>query len=237
MKRENEVRCIDSVRELYPKAVFDNVGSDAFHAIFDTVKPNHNANDFPDFLFNGGALEHFEISAGKEDRKGSSFKKEQAKNQREYQKEAAEARKAFMESKWDPYTLRTMVHTHKYADFSYDWFLKSLEKNLESHLRSLSKSKFVGKTVAFLIENQSGQLTIWEGNRSIGSQCIAQDLGILKIFRKAAGKVRYVFYVSANRLECLDLLKIDDLIKSAPSGLDIRIGRVIAPSINIYLDF
>lgn len=236
MERKNETECIENILELYSKAVFDNVGKTAFHAIFDTVKPNNRVNDFPDFFFEGGVLEHFEVSAGKEGRKGSSFKIGQAKSQREDNKETEEANKVFMESERHPQTCYVLSQTHKYENFSYQCFLESLKKNLESHIRSFLKSGAVGKAVVFVIENQSGQLTVWKDGRFIGFQCLAQDRGALEILREAAGKVRYVFYVSADRLECIDLSKIEGLIKSAPSGLDIRVGRKIEASIHLYID-
>ena len=42
-----------------------------------SAKPNIDSNTFPDFVIDGGGIEHFKITSSKETKKGANFKKEE----------------------------------------------------------------------------------------------------------------------------------------------------------------
>lgn len=81
MKRgEREQECLYQVREILRTKVcflcvekIEDIVSDIMSA-----KPNRHANDFPDFVFEGGFIEHFQVTAAKETTKGSSFRKKES---------------------------------------------------------------------------------------------------------------------------------------------------------------
>ena len=50
-----------------------------------TATPNPKSSLFPDFLFDGGFIEHFQVTAAKEDKKGSALKKDESIFEKECQ--------------------------------------------------------------------------------------------------------------------------------------------------------
>ena len=79
MQGEREMQCLERVRQSkkswhiygisYEESILlDKIISDAI--------PNAESNQFPDFLFEGGYIEHFQITSSKTTRKGSQHQKE-----------------------------------------------------------------------------------------------------------------------------------------------------------------
>lgn len=60
--------------------IYANCESETISQILFSAKPNANSNSFPDFVFSGGGIEHFEITSSKEPGKGSVFKIEESIN-------------------------------------------------------------------------------------------------------------------------------------------------------------
>ena len=46
-----------------------------------SAKANPDGNAFPDFVFDGGGIEHFELTSSRETKKGSAFRLEEKRNQ------------------------------------------------------------------------------------------------------------------------------------------------------------
>ena len=67
---------------------------DLIKRIFLIANSNPDPNKFPDFTFDGGFVEHFEVTSSHSDRKGSKMKKEQYA----LQKEAEEKEKNLIEA-------------------------------------------------------------------------------------------------------------------------------------------
>lgn len=66
MLHKQEKDCFERVKKL-AKAKNDT----RLLAILNKVTANSESNSFPDFMFDGGFIEHFQVSAANENKKGS----------------------------------------------------------------------------------------------------------------------------------------------------------------------
>ena len=65
MRGEKEQQCFEKVRQVAYKK-----DDKLFLGILEKAEPNPQKNEFPDFIFDGGFIEHFQVSAANETRKG-----------------------------------------------------------------------------------------------------------------------------------------------------------------------
>ena len=146
--RQNELYCLKRIKDSFIcskglEKVFDNSDYLTVKSILNSARQNENHSDFPDFFFDGGIIEHFEVTASDETRKGSQYKIDDAYCQRENDKHFKQLDKEFVESPHHPGTMRTETVEDTHECFSYESFIKSFKRNVEHHLDSLKKSKYV----------------------------------------------------------------------------------------------
>lgn len=240
--RQNELDCLDKIRNSFivchdDKKVFDNSDYFVMKSILDSAYKNENSNDFPDFFFNGGIIEHFEVTASNETSKGSQYKIDDAYCQRENDKLFKKLDKEFIGSPHRPGTMRTETVEDTHECFSYESFIKSFKRNAERHLVSLKKSKYVNEVVVFLIEQQSASLGVYVNNVFNRFYKLSEDKNILEYIKKTLTDINYIIYIATDRYEVIDLSKIDALIQRAKVGLDIRGGRQRNITTKLYIGF
>lgn len=239
--RQNEVDCLNQVKDsfIYFKGIkkeFDNSNHLIMESILNSARQNENHNDFPDFFFDGGIIEHFEVTASDEKHKGSQYKIDDAYCQRENDKHFKQLDKEFIKSPYHPGTMRTETVDDTHECFSYESFIKSFKKNVEHHLDSLKKSKYVNEVVVFLIEQQGASLGVYINNIFNRFYMLNEDKNILEYIKETLTDVDYIIFVATDRYEVIDLSKIDVLIRIAKIGLDIRGGRQKNVSLKLYID-
>lgn len=239
--RQNELYCLKRIKDsfIYFKGlekVFDNSDYLTVKSILNSARQNENHSDFPDFFFAGGIIEHFEVTASDETRKGSQYKIDDAYCQREKDKHFKQLDKEFIESTHHLGTMRTetVEDTHEY--FSYESFIKSFKRNVEHHLDSLKKSKYANEVVVFLIEQQGASLGVYINNIFNRFYILSEDRSILEYIKETLTDVDYIIFIATDRCEVIDLSKIDVLIQRAKTGLDIRGGRQKNVSLKLYID-
>lgn len=143
MKRgEVEQQCFDYIKSkvfsiqniCYVCSIKDD---ELIEKIFQTALPNPEPSRFPDFVFDGGFIEHFDITSSHSNRNGSTMKIEQ----HSLQKEAEVKEKALMDemSETPCYDGQTMITDKWHSKHSYDDFCLSFKKNWEKHIDSLEK--------------------------------------------------------------------------------------------------
>lgn len=213
MSKKEEKECLSKVIDVISKnkessLIFANVNIESFLAILSSAKSNEEHSKFPDFLFDNGCIEHFSVSSSKEDKKGSSFRKELALKSKEQEKHLKEE---FAELPFEKNTFSIISSTNVYTNFSYEWFLESFKRNYSSHIRSLNKVKQEYKEVVFLIEHKAPRMIVQKHSKSPWYQ-LNKDKRILEYLKENRGNVRYVIYFIVNAVEIIDLAKIDSLI-------------------------
>ena len=231
MSRQDEIRCLDRVRSAYSNAFgikidFDNTDN-SFYSLLASCRSNPAENVFPDFICEGGAMEHFLIGSTKEGRKGSEFMRLE---RRESERQSAfidDEKRTFVLSSLNCGTVRTASITTRFEGFSYGDFLKSLERNWSNHVGSLKKSNRKYGVVAFLMEQQTPRMCVFKNGRFSHFYVISQDKNALSILAKHSDDVRYAVYFVADSIEVIDLTKLPLVMANARENEDIRGGRLI----------
>ncbi len=239
--RQNELYCLKRIKDSFVyfngiEKVFDNSDYLTMESILSSAHQNESHNDFPDFFFGGGIIEHFEVTASDETRKGSQYKIDDAYCQREKDNHFKQLDKEFIESPHHPGTMRTETVEDTHECFSYESFIKSFKRNAEYHLDSLKKSKYVNEVVVFLIEQQGASLGVYINNIFNRFYMLSEDRNILEYIKETLTDVDYIIFIATDRYEVIDLSKIDALIQRAKTGLDIRGGRQKNVSTKLYID-
>lgn len=242
--RQNELNCLNLIKDnffmLSQKAnkVFDNSDFPKMAKILDGARHNENHNDFPDFFFDGGIIEHFEVTSSNEtNKKGSEYRTEEASNKRKTDNYFKQCDKEFIKGPHKPNTMRTATVEETYECFSYDGFVKSFKKNSEKHLNSLKKSNYKKQIVVFLIEQDSGALTVYEHNHINGFYKLSEDKKLLQYVKDAFVDVDYIIFKAPDMYEIIDLAKIDSVISAAKDELDIRPERQTNTSLRVYINY
>ncbi len=239
--RQNELYCLKRIKDnfIYFKGiekVFDDSDYFTMASILKSAFQNENHNDFPDFFFDGGIIEHFEVTASDETHKGSQYKIDDAYCQREKDKHFKQLDKEFIDSPHHPGTMKAETVEDTHECFSYESFIKSFKRNVEHHLDSLKKSKYANQIVVFLIEQQGASLSVYINNIFNRFYMLSEDKNILEYIKEILTDVDYIIFVATDRYEVIDLSKIDVLIQRAKTDLDIRGGRQKNVSLKLYID-
>ena len=155
MRGEQESCCLAWVKEhLYgPDTRFFCHDKRKIAAILKRAKPNLEASKFPDFVFEDGFIEHFQITASKENKKGSCHKQTQAEFHREMDCIQENLRQELEKS---PLPIKNTISTTSYKmippEYSYEKFQSSFRKNWEHHIHSLEKYTGAKNIGIFLVE-------------------------------------------------------------------------------------
>ena len=241
--RQNELLCLNKIRNNYIfsrgmnfNKVFDNCDYFVMKSMLNSARQNDNHDIFPDFFFDGGIIEHFEVTASKESNDGSKYKVDDARFRRENEKYFDQLDKEFKESPPNPGTVKTesVINTHE--GFSYEYFVKSFKRNAERHLASLSKSEFLNQVVVFLIEQQSAALSIYSNNKFDRFYKLSEDKNLLSYIKETFSGVNYIIFNVTNSYEIIDLSKIDSMIAVAKENLDIRGERQKNVTLKFLID-
>lgn len=239
--RQNELYCLKRIKDSFIcfkglEKVFDNSDYLTMESILRSAHQNEKHSDFPDFFFDGGIIEHFEVTASDETRKGSQYKVDDAYCQREKEKHFKQLDKEFMESPHHPGTMTTQTIEDTHECFSYESFVKSFKRNVENHLKSLRNSQYVNQVVVFLIEQESASLGIYINDVFNRFYKLSEDKKLLQYIKETLTDVDYIIFNATDAYEVIDLSKIDLMIARAKENLDIRGGRQKNVSIKLYID-
>ena len=174
------------------------------------AKANNNLNDFPDFIFDNGFIEHFQITSSKVTRKGSG----QIIKEKDFEREVKDKQDKFVRMCNDTPSygeVRSCVSTMKFPVHSYEYLVQSFKQNCEHHLESMHKYKGAKDIGIFLIENSEMTLTMlenifvgWKDGMSHGDlrkqqsfSCyrLSRDKKLLNYLYELRNELKYVIYV------------------------------------------
>ena len=243
MARQNEILCLNQVRKAFASPVsspslFCNADNERILGMLKSARENDKPNEFPDFICDGGFIEHFEVSPSKEGRKGSTFKREKSKAESETKEQFKEWDAVFLASEAKPHTMQTASIENRYEGFSHLAFIASLRRNVSAHLDSLKKQGLTGlANTAFMGENSGAKLCVYEGGAFSRFYTIRSDREALEVLRLCSPLVCYFIFVAGDSVEILDLSELDELILAAPEHLDVRSGRLRDIDLKVYIDW
>ena len=238
----NEVECLKYVIDacsgkINSEIAFDNVDNDTeLLKQLNEVKPNPHSSEFPDFLSGDVIVEHFSITSSKENRKGSSFKKEQNINNIETEAQIKEWQESCNNMPFDRNTIRTTKIENTYTDLSYNNLIDSLDRNLFHHIESLKKYNSKDRKVIFLIELQDALMGIYRHNTFYKFYELYKDKNALDIFKLYLDLLDIIIFRANDRIEIIDIKSFNELYDHSYCEKDIRGGRLRSISLLSKID-
>jgi len=169
---------------------------------------NLENSGFPDFIFEDGFIEHFEITASDEGSKGSDYRRTEAKHKRALSKATQGA-----------------VLRPQHSSWSYDNLKKSLQRNWENHIESLQGSldKIQSSTTkVFMMEHLEMNIEMFENvyaytddysikQRHFRYYSLSHDVEMLDYIYNFRDKVDYVIYRHNSGVEVIEIANIPNL--------------------------
>ncbi len=245
VRGDEENNCLQLIRfhwsEMEFSGLSDSDKSELKHAIF-TSMPNQQSSMFPDFVFDGGFVEHFKITASRESRRKGSEQKRQESN---FQKECATAFRE-MKNKLDqqpPEHLPTgqvklFSESHEMfsPEYQYEFYISSFQNNFTHHINSLQKYSETQETGIFLIEYTGALLKVMkDGYFTKRFYSPSLDIKILHFLQSYKDILQYIVFTDGQHCEALSLKNIESVIEKIPDRIYFEFGRLRNIHLNIAL--
>ena len=231
MRGEKEQKCLEIVkldcRNNYPHRFFglNYEEVEELNQILNETKANEELSEFPDFIFDNGFIEHFQITSSKEEiGKGSEHIKEINKFEGKIRKEKLkiQADKNFTSKHW----------TMKYPEHSHKYLVNSFMKNWNSHLEGFQKYKGKKDVSIFMIQYSDMALEMYENvyeywidgmsngdlrkPEKLNCYRMSRDKKILKYMYEFKDKIKYVIFVYGEKCEGIKLENIPYILGLIP---------------------
>ena len=230
MQRQQEKECFERVKKL-AKDKNDT-----------RLLSNSESSLFPDFLFDGGFIEHFQVSATNENKKGSKHNIAVNDFERESKTTFEQERNEFLQSppRKNPvigtYDMKVVKREMTCPEYSYENFVKSFKRNFEKHIKSLQKYKGDKSIGIFLIELVGANITIMRNNCFRAFYRLAVDQELLTYINQYTEHLKFIIFASADSYEILELNEIPKLLDNLPHGLTFGVGRFINEKLCLFID-
>lgn len=237
MQRQQEKECFELVKKLAK-----DKNDTRLFTFLNRATANPESSLFPDFLFNGGFIEHFQVSAANENKKGSEHNI--AVNEFEQESDAAfeQEKNEFLQSppRKNPvigtYDLKVVKHEMVCPAYSYESFAKSFKRNFEKHIKSLQKYKGDKSIGIFLIELVGANITIMRNNYIREFYRLAVDRELLTYINQYAEYLKFIIFISTDKYEIIELNEIPKLLNNIPQGLTFDVGNFINERLCLFID-
>ena len=204
-----------------------------------TAKENTNLSEFPDFLLENGFIEHFQITASKEKRKGSAEKFDLALFNKKIDNEVNEFYTYCDETPSYNHVRSKEWDRDNLPDYSYENLKFSFISNFEKHLRSLEKYNGKKDLSVFLIENEEVNLEMYENayidTKKIGfaqqehfiRYMLSRDKNMLNYIYNFKDKIKYIIYFYEENFEVIKVKNIPNICEHLKNDYFIVPRRII----------
>ncbi len=231
---ERELECLQAVS----KAMLER---EQIKVYLNLAKPNPNPNNFPDFIFNNGFIEHFQVTSAKETKKGGKHCIAESVFEKDSQIDFEKYKQEFFDSKPCPKTIYTKSSEMEQIEYSYEHFVISFKRNIKNHIESLDKYSGDKTVGIFLVEHTGGKITILKNGRFFSFYKIRYDRELLKYLYSFVSQLKYVIYYYGDisgdlPFEIIEISKIPDMIEKVPNDIAFGAGRFINARPIIFLD-
>ena len=237
MRGEQEQECLNVVRKLLRTkhcSLYVDENDDIFNYIL-KAQANEHESDFPDFIFDSGFIEHFQVYSAKETFKGSCFKQEESKYKRTTDKACKESQEQWKKEEFSPNTILSKSYDLIYDKNSYENFVNSFKRNFEKHVGSLKKYGGQNKNGIFLIEHTSAMLFV-DGTYPVVPYRLYFDKGVLEYVYQFKDLLKYVVYTDGNRVDVIKISVIPKIIQRIPQGVKFKAGRTQSTTLQLFID-
>ena len=237
MQKQQEKDCFEQVKKL------SNDKNDMrLLSFLNKATANPESSLFPDFLFDGGFIEHFQVSAANENKRGSKHNIAVNDFERESKTTFEQERNEFLQSppRKNPvigtYDMKVVKHEMACPEYSYENFVKSFKRNFDKHILSLQKYKGDKSIGIFLIELVGANITVMQNGRFLEVYRLAIDRELLTYINQYAEYLKFIIFASADSYEILELDEIPKLLDNLPHGLTFGVGRFINEKLSLFID-
>ena len=237
MQKQQEKECFEQVKKLAK-----DKNDTRLLPFLNKATANPESSLFPDFLFDDGFIEHFQVSAANENKKGSKHNIAVNDFERESKTTFEQERNEFLQSppRKNPvigtYDLKVTKHEMVCPEYNYESFVKSFKRNFDKHILSLQKYKGDKSIGIFLIELVGANITIMRNNCFRAFYRLAVDQELLTYINQYAEYLKFIIFASADRYELLELSEIPKLLHNIPQGLTFGVGRIINEKLSLFID-
>lgn len=240
MKETREEMCLNKVKECVLKnQVKHDLSPEDFltikEIIFEAVRNPMNSK-FPDFILDFAIIEHFRVTSSKETAKGAKDAVEKFHFSKKCEKELKE----LVEETADvaaPNEMRVMKKKMDCPEYRYEYFVASVEKNIERHIASLRKYNKSDKKVVFLMEYEGLIFPIMKTNEFVDFYDLQKDEKLLLYIYQFGDLIDYIVFY--DQTEC-EFIKVEDMFKlskNVPKEIWFESGKLKYFNISILLDF
>ena len=237
MRNQQEQECFEKI-----KSLARNRNDMRLLSFLNGARENPESSLFPDFLFDGGFIEHFQVSAAIENKKGSEHNIAVNDFERGSNENIERLKNEFLQSPprkisvTGTYDLKVVTHEMESPEYAYESFVKSFKRNFEKHIESLQKYTGDKSIGIFLIELAGPRLTVLRNNNFRAFYRLAIDRNLLEYIDKYTAYLKYIFFVSLDDYEVLELNKIPHLLNNIPQGLTFGVGRFRNMKLTLFTD-
>lgn len=202
-----------------------------FANIIRTVQPNPSSSEFPDFIFDNGFIEHFQITSSKVTRKGAIHARKEGDFQRRVDVDTEKIKAKWYETpsfggvQSESWAFQNPEHSHNYLN-------DSLKQNWERHLASSIKYSGGKEIGIFMIEYPEIALAMCENvycnwidgmakgdmrePESFKEYRLSRDKELLKYIYGFKSAIKYVVFVNSVRCEVIRTENIPYLLCLMP---------------------
>lgn len=239
MRGEREQCCLNMVKDNWRSILFYGLSQEDINFVQNGVfqaEPNCESSKFPDFIFTGGFIEHFQITSSQMSKKGALHQKEYAHYRKNTDNEIHEFQEEMnVHPSFDEVQERHWCfHQPKH---SYESLVKSFESIWQHHIESLKKYSGCGERGVFLVDYPEFALAmcekIYDGvkgdlryddlreQQKFKAYRLSRDKRMLDFLYEYRELVEYVIYVYYNGCEIIKLKHIPELKKLLPWDFEI----------------
>lgn len=247
MRGEAEQECFDLVKASLNKDVFFAMSYEddcIVKKAFAEAVPNPKLSEFPDFIFDEGFIEHFQVTSSFENRKGSTMAREKSNIDRDFQDRANKASENLPKNQITIHSVETPPYWHK--QHSYENFVDSFKGNFTHHTESLKKYGGEKKYKLFIIEYNDSALCMSKKyasdlmlevsygdllTRENPAYRLSRDIDMLRFIHANHENVDYVIFVNRNGFHgvFVDIIKSEnalEIIKLLHEGYEFHCAMV-----------
>ena len=202
-----------------------------FAFILRKAKANERKSEFPDFVFENGFIEHFQITSSKTTRKGAEHIRTTRNFDSKVELEAEQIKREWNESpSFDK--IRSKQWMLDNPEHNYSFLIQSFKKNWEHHVQSLDRYSGNKEIGIFLVEYTDVALSMvenvykdWINGMSQGdmreeekfhSYRLSRDTRMLNYIYGYRNQIKYIAFVYCDGFEIIRLDNIPYLIKLLP---------------------
>lgn len=217
MRGDKEQKCLEFAKNNYKFEKlygFSMNDEKEFENCLFSAKSNPELSSFPDFVCENGFIEHFQISSGKNTKKGSQHLKERHNYEEQIDRAVNQS---------DIQNAVSKNFSFSYPPHSYQNLVDSFKKTWESHILSLERYEGNKKIPIFLIEYTDATIDMKENIYSaadglsfgdlkepkhLHTYSLVHDKDMLDYIFQYKDKVKYVIYVSHIGVEIINVENI-----------------------------